>query len=75
MSIAAEFAVIGAINSSENLGGNPLKQLGNQTVKWHWRMHTFLLSFYKISKLGNITGTITIFGNIYDYYIWYYYYI
>jgi hypothetical protein len=67
MCIAAEFAVIGAINSSENLGRNPLKQLGKKTVRWYWRMHTFLLSFCKISKLGNITGTIAIFGNIYHY--------
>jgi hypothetical protein len=73
MSIAAEFAIIGAINSSENLCGNPIKELGKKTVTLYWRMHTFVLSFCKISKLGNITGTITIFGNIYHYYNWYYY--
>ena len=45
------------------------------TLRWYWKMITFLLSFCKISKLVNITGTNTIFGNIYHYYSWYYYYI
>jgi hypothetical protein len=66
--IAIGLAVINAINSSENLRGNPLKILGKKTVTSTGIYICFLLLFCKISKLGNITGTITIFGNIYHYY-------